>query len=376
MSTLNDLKYLVISDIHLGHAKNTTQDIVKNLRTYFEDFNDRGFFTELDIIFIAGDLFDRLLDLSNSDVSIIQVWVFDLMRFCARHNIQLRMLLGTPSHDWKQYSIIESVLRISMLDLDFKYINDITIERNPLGINILYVPDVIRPSADKVLEDVQQLMSDNHLDQVDIAIMHGMFEYQLGNIPKCINTHNSAIYQNLVRYLVHIGHIHTFSTCGRIIAQGSFDRIAHGEEEPKGGVYVEIKQGEVIHRFIENKDAKTYKTITFKSKDLEKCIPQLEKALAKLRIGSFVRLKADKDHPLLASLQQVKSDYPDFHFTKLTETEEETPRPAYELVEITYTPIVITQDNIVGSLMSAIQQRHLLPEAKLSELNQLLESLV
>ena len=101
MSTLNDLKYLVISDIHLGHAKNTTQDIIKNLRTYFEDFNDRGFFTELDIIFIAGDLFDRLLDLSNSDVSIIQVWVFDLMRFCARHNIQLRMLLGTPYRDWE-----------------------------------------------------------------------------------------------------------------------------------------------------------------------------------------------------------------------------------------------------------------------------------
>lgn len=376
MSSSNDLKYLVISDIHLGHAKNTTQDILANLRDYFENFGDRGFFTQLDIIFIAGDLFDRLLDLSNSDVANIQTWVFDLMRYCARHDIQLRMLLGTPSHDWKQYSIIESVLRISMLDLDFKYINDIEIEHNSLGVDILYVPDVIRPSADKVLEDVQAAMQERHLSQVDIAIMHGMFEYQLGNIPKCINTHNSAIYQKLVKHLIHIGHIHTFSMCGKIIAQGSFDRIAHGEEEAKGGVYVHIERGEVSHRFIENKGARTYKTITFKSKDLEKCIPQLEKALAKLKIGSFVRLKGDKDHPLLSSLQQVKADYPDYHFTKLVESEENTVRPAYELVEITYTPIVITQDNIVDSLMAAVQQRHSLPDTKLSELNQLLESLV
>ena len=76
-------------------------------------------------------------------------------------------------------------------------------------------------------------------EEVDIAIMHGQFHYQFPRI-KLDSSHDEQEYLNMVKHYIHIGHIHTHSSYDRIIAQGSFDRIAHGEEENKGCVVAKI----------------------------------------------------------------------------------------------------------------------------------------
>ena len=75
-------------------------------------------------------------------------------------------------------------------------------------------------------------MKDLNIEQVDLAMMHGNFKYQLP-MPS-IHMHTEEDYLSIVRYYICINHIHTASVYGRILAPGSFDRMAHGEEEDKG----------------------------------------------------------------------------------------------------------------------------------------------
>ena len=89
-------KYLVFSDVHLGHPRTTTEEIIDHLNAFFNDFTN---FTDLDAIFIAGDLFDRLLDNHSDEYHRIVIWCAKLLQFCVKHNIKLRVLEGTPSHD-------------------------------------------------------------------------------------------------------------------------------------------------------------------------------------------------------------------------------------------------------------------------------------
>ena len=317
------LSYLVLSDIHLGHRRTTSAEILKHLDEYFHYFSSETIFAKLDIIFIAGDLFDDLLDLSTEEIHDVQIWLHRLMQFCSRNNIILRILEGTPSHDWKQSKISSTVLELAQLDIDFKYVDKIEIERiESLGLDVLYIPDEATGSAADTFKVVEELLKDRGMDKVDIAIMHGMFSYQLGNIPSNQQVHDDERYLQLVQGYIHIGHIHTFSVCERIIAQGSFDRLAHGEEGAKGGVIVKLTPGyEPSFVFCENKLAKLYKTVTLRSKDVDKCYIQLDKALMSLVRDSYVKIKATKDHPLYTAFNELNLRYPHLNLSKAVEEE-------------------------------------------------------
>lgn len=174
-----DIKYLVISDIHLGNERNTTKEIIANLDTYFDNYNPTSQFADLDILFIAGDLYDKLLDFSSDDIHEITLWLSRVVKFCSRNSIKLRILEGTPSHDWQQSRIIETLDSLLTVKTDIRYISTIHIEYlKDLGIHILYVPDEATSSAELTFTIVKKLMAELKIEQVDIAIMHGMFDYQ------------------------------------------------------------------------------------------------------------------------------------------------------------------------------------------------------
>lgn len=377
---MKDISYLVVSDIHLGHGRNKTCDIVANLDHYFDDYTSKSQFTQLDIIFIAGDLFDSLLDLSGNDIHEITLWLGRLMDFCSRYDIKLRIMEGTPSHDWKQSKIAETVFGLIEKPFDFKYIDTLHIEEiADLGLKVLYVPDEWTASTEQTYGQVQGLMSHLGLQQLDIAIMHGMFRYQMPPMAKNLPVHNEASYLSIVRHFINIGHVHTFSFYERIVAEGSFDRLSHGEEEPKGGVLCRIsgKLGNSFE-FIENKRAKIFKTITLRFKDVDRSILQVEKALSKHPENSFIRIKANKDHPLYVAFEQLKMKFPMYFFSK-TSLEDE--KDSQELTQATlkldeeYTPIAIHQGNIVQLITNEVRAKHNLAEKQILILNHILESL-
>lgn len=354
------IRYLVLSDIHLGHPRNKTENIIDALDAFFENFTIDF---NLDLLFLAGDIFDNLLDFSSPESNLATIWAAGLMKYCGRLNIKLRVLKGTPSHDWDQSEIFNTLAKAAKFPVDMKYVNSLSIEQiDDLGISVLYVPDEWRSDPNVTYTEVEALLAQDNLKKVDIAIMHGNFGYQLPVQAAKAPRHDEEKYLSIVKYFISIGHIHTSTVYSRILAQGSFDRLAHGEEEPKGGMLCTIhNDGHGEYFFIENKKAKIFKTINIKFNDVDAAIQQIERHTAKLPSDSYVRIRAKKDHPLIIGIDEVKKRFPLFHITKITTEEEDINQ--FTLVEDVkdtsdYVPITITKDNIVALLMEEIKSKY------------------
>ena len=350
------LKIAVISDIHLGHNKNRASKIIENLRLAI---NDNPESTELDILFLAGDVFDQLLDLNSPDLNDIDFWICDTLRYCAKHDIVLRILEGTPSHDWMQsdrFMTIASILNLPKLDI--QYITNVHIEyMERFDIHILYVPDEIQPTTEKTLSLVKSSMMAKGLDKVDYAIMHGQFEYQLPQHIKNIPRHNSHDYLSIVKQLIFIGHIHTHSISDRIVAQGSFDRLKHNEEEPKGYVKAFIENNERQIFFIENKNARTYKTLNCAGKELEESLKYIKKKVLPLRENSCVRINAESKHPIFSNMDELVRMYPSIVWSKrISDEKENDTLPSEEQNEIMeYNPTTISKENLLDLMRPRLE---------------------
>lgn len=370
------IKYLTLSDVHLGAKRNSTENIIANLDKYFDDYKDNSRFTDLDAIFIVGDLFDTALDYFDPDVARINIWFIKLSAFCSRHDIVLRILNGTPSHDWKQGKNLQPVADALKHKVNFKYIEDLSIEYIPeLGINVLYVPDEWNSSNDETFRQVQILLKEQNLKQVDITMIHGTFRFQL---PICKGEiHKEENYLDITKYFVSVGHIHTYAVYDRIIGQGSFDRLAHGEEEPKGAVVISIDD-ENGHKFnfIENKQAKIFKTIKVKSNNLDAVLEQIDKQISKLPIYSHVRIKAKKDHQIFKAFETIKSRYILYVISKLTDDEEEEIKTLASLDLPSYQTVTITKENIVDLLINEILIDNVLSDQQMFKLRNKLEEAV
>lgn len=352
-----EIKYLTLSDVHLGNNRTKTNHILQSLNIFFDNFTSKSKFKDLDIIFIAGDLFDTLLDFSSKEIDEIVLWLSRLVLFCSRFEIKLRLLEGTPSHDWKQSKIINTIYDMLEIKIDLKYIGSLSIEHiKDLDLHVLYVPDEWSSDASITFEQVKLLMEEQNLDQVDIAIMHGCFHYQIPQI-KSKKNHNEWDYLGIVKYFINIGHVHVFSTYERIIAQGSFDRIAHGEERPKGATVCTIGK-EPSFEFIENKNAKIYKTIRFRTNDLDESLVYLDKKIANLPNDSYVQIKTKTDHPLYIGIDRFKLEYPFFIFSRSSLKEEDEQLKTIKILELedAYVPITITSDNIVQMLSDSVNE--------------------
>jgi len=355
--TKDVIKYLVFSDVHLGNPRNDALDIISNIKEMLKSYDRKN---KLDIIFIAGDLFDRLITLPSDTATESLLFMAWLLNFCARNQTKLRVLEGTPSHDWLQCKQFETTISVSQLPIDFKYITTVHVEHmEDLDIHVLYVPDEWDPSTDKTYEDVLSELKARHVSKVDIAIMHGQFGYQLPAHIQKIPRHNEENYLNIVKYFISIGHIHTSSVFSRILAQGSVDRLSHNEEEAKGMMECHIyRDGQMEYFFIENKNAKVFKTIDISELDSNKAMKKIDKLVSTLPFGSYVRLKALSDHPTLNHFDEVKKKYPSVIWSKKVLDQKETNINDDDLIrtfEQDYAPILLTRNNLHDLLMTRIK---------------------
>jgi hypothetical protein len=215
---------LFISDIHLFHRRNSTADIVLNLQEYLAVYRKEK---PLDLLVLGGDVFDRLLEFQSPDVHEACVWVAWLLELCSQANIRLRILEGTPRHDWGQSVIFDTVAKAMRCGVDMQYINTLHVEvMSDWDMSILYIPDEWTDQASKTYELALAALAGQGLAQVDIAVMHGMFQYQLPIQQMMASVHNEHDYLKIVRYVISIGHVHNHSHYERILAQGSFRQIS------------------------------------------------------------------------------------------------------------------------------------------------------
>lgn len=278
------MKYLVTSDIHLGHKRTPTEHIIANFKKYI--FNDEN--KDIDVLFINGDLFDRLLDLNSSEVHEIIVFFNILLDYCYKNNIYLRVLEGTPSHDWQQNHVLVKMNDIRENKVNLKYFKVLDIEYiDRISKYVLYIPDEWINDHNELEKQIENKLKEHNIDKVDMAMLHGQFEYQIKG-HKNVFYFKENYFLSKVKSYIHIGHHHVYSKFDRIIANGSFERLAFGEESPKG--YVVVYNNDF--KFIENLSSYVYKTFLIeKEKELERVFKEIEK----LPKNSYIRLQINEN---------------------------------------------------------------------------------
>jgi hypothetical protein len=341
-----------ISDIHLGAKRTPTRHILQNLRLAFPDNEETG---ALDLICLVGDVFDTLLSLNHEDLVEIKIWIAEFLRLCVKHGIKLYILEGTPSHDWWQSQLFLTINQIAGIGANILYVKDISVEYDPdLDIWVGFVPDESEPTTEQTLSQIRSLLQTKGLDQVDLMFMHGQFEYQL---PPHITAqkHDSQAYLALTKYLIFIGHVHIHSSLERIFAQGSFDRLSHGEEQPKGHLRAVLyADGTYEVKFVENEGAKKFVTVYCYGMSVEDALYEIERKVRNLPFDSAVRLEANHDHPLFADMDVLIREYPSFTWSK--NPKERDKQEVEDLVEdnTTYVAININSENITKLLMERL----------------------
>lgn len=348
------IKYIALSDIHLGNKLNKTEYIVRALREFFRN-NDKEIKT-YDMIVLVGDVFDRLLNNSSTDYLLSIEWLTELVMYCGKNNIKLRILEGTPSHDWKQCKALYTIIDKLNLNIDFKYIETLHIEILPeSNISILYVPDEWKHKASETYEEILSLMVENKLSQVDIAFMHGQFHYQLPMI-RLESSFTEEDMLNIVKHFISIGHIHTPSVYERILAQGSFDRLAHNEEEDKGGMFITVDEvNGNSYRFVKNEKSMIFKTYRYGAEELDEIISDLENKISKLPSGSNVRIISENEEYLTKSVKALKEKFLDIVIKAEKPKVKDTKFKILE-EELLLESFSIDKGNIKGLLMESMEK--------------------
>lgn len=344
------MKYLVTSDIHLGHLKTPTEHIINSFKKVI--LNEKN--KDIDVLFIAGDLFDRLLDLNSKEVHVIIEFFNYLLNYCYQNDIAIRVLEGTPSHDWQQSHILLKLNNIREKPCDFKYFKTLDIEYlEKIGKYVLYIPDEWCNNHLELEKQIEEKLSLFNIHQVDIAILHGQFTYQTLGKYKPDFCFQENYFLNLVKGFIHIGHYHSFSTYDRIIANGSLERLAHGEEEPKGFVIVKGN----TYTFVENTYSYTYKTILItRNMTLE----ALDKKIYQYPKQSYIRLVIPSNHDFNLHFKELKLRYYDYHIKRVTKDEMEKDTRTYIKLDdtIELSMLDFTESNIYEILLNNLMSKH------------------
>jgi DNA repair exonuclease SbcCD nuclease subunit len=348
------LRIATFSDVHLGHRRTPTESIIENLKRDIPDTAETG---KLDVIFIPGDLFDRFLTLPDTNVYEIHAWIARLLRTCKRRDIVLRVLEGTPSHDWKQSRLVESINENTGIDADARHVPDLSIEHHQrFDMDIMYIPDEWSSDNDDTWKQVQQLLSEHRLEQVDFILMHGQFPYQLPphvNVP----THDPDRYVSICRHYVFCGHVHIPSRYENIIVPGSYDRLTHGEEHPKGHWRVLVNpKGDDEVVFYENHGATLYKSVDCCHLSVEEALEKVDQLVEPLLAGSHVRVEADREDPIASSLDVLKRKYPEFNWASKLQSKAKSGKEMLQDMRAKYQTKPITQRTIGDMVGGRLKQ--------------------
>lgn len=349
------LNILELSDIHLIHPRTPTRHIIENLRREIPDTAETG---EYDMIIIAGDLWDRLTNLSNPDLIEVNIWTVELLKMCKRRDIVLRILEGTPGHDWEQCRMIPFLNEHANIGADLKYVTTLSIEYlERFGIHLLYVPDEWRPDTDDIWAEVVELLREKQIEKVDFTVLHGAFNYQLPGHLTTVPVHIPERYLEITQYAVFGGHVHKHSVYDRILVAGSFDRLTHGEEEPKGHLRVKVfPKGDLECQFVENKNAFIYKTVDCTGLDVDTALEFIGSEIQSLPAGSHVRIRGNKTDDIMVSMDVLRKEFPVFEFTTKANTDrEQLSQKTLETFQPTHQAVSITKSNISELLLGQLK---------------------
>lgn len=365
------LKMIETGDIHLCHRRTPTHNIIRTLNYIFYE---KDSLTDTDLVVLSGDVWDRLVTQSNPDAELARQWIRQFVEQCALHNVVLRVLEGTPDHDWKQSA--EFVLHETTCDV--KHITDITYEYHErLGISMLFVPDEIRANHEEIWKGVCESLAYAGVDCVDLGFMHGAFDFHypphLG-----LASHDTQRYSSIVKYGVFVNHIHTAAHKNKIHGSGSPDRLAHGEEGDKGYLRVTLQFATetMSVQWIKNPHAWTHVQKDISGMGIDQILEMVKDMVPSLRPGSYVWLRHG-DGDIISSVATILGiEYPTIHWEIKKEKSKRKAEDRQLYTKDLYQGTSITRQNVEEVLTQWLRSKEKLTDDERPLLQQLLTTAI
>ena len=306
------LNFAVVSDIHFYHRRTPTSHITTAFWEWIVTHHDK--LAKCELLILAGDIFDRFIPSHYPDIKQVNHFFIQLGMWLKRQRIGLIVLEGTHSHDRGQFQPIYTTL--TSLNVEVYYFDSVCVQTIH-GHDFLFVPDNWHPSPLQTAADAAQAVMEHGVAQVDYAIMHGYMEYQL---PKLVeHAFPQASFEALVKHSIHIGHVHTRSKLRKVHAQGSFDRLAHGEEELKGGdILINGKVSQLV-----NTHAYDYISVDLTEVSLADSFSQIATLAPSMQAG-YLRIMAPRLHPIFNHFPKLIQEYPWINFERLYDKEKQS----------------------------------------------------
>ncbi len=260
------MRFITISDIHIGHNKVYPETIWNNLKEYLYPH-----LKDIDVLFICGDYFETILSIDDKATYCGIMIMSEIFNLAIEYKFKVRILRGTVSHDRNQNKIFNSIITNLDQKIDYKYFDILDFEyMEDLDLKILYLPDELPyKDSNDCLSLIKNRMTDLNWDTIDIVIGHGNFEHAMPyGMPLSPKMFRAEQFKNIVKGKIFMGHIHSYSAYKNIVYNGSFDRLRHGEEESKGFIITQVDSNKNYKsKFIENKNATKFISLTLPSTD-------------------------------------------------------------------------------------------------------------
>lgn len=271
------IKITCIADIHLGILD--SNEMLENLKSVFISYCEQE---KPDIIVLCGDTLHEKVSLNSTTAKNFILFI-DLLR---KLNTTILIIHGTKSHDEFQYDIFSSYLND-----DFRIYNKACSDYVK-GLKLLLIPE-------EYMIDPKSYYSDLLSSKYDFCFGHGQFNHvsfvgktsSFKKLTAPLWDYEKQFKDNIFGRVV-FGHEHTYNHIDKFYYVSSFGRYSHGQEEPKGFMTFEYdinKKSIIKEEFIENKEAKIFKTIlesnlSIDRNDLINELSLLTKKSYKLRI--------------------------------------------------------------------------------------------
>lgn len=341
---------LWFSDQHTLANNTPTQHVLYNASQFLTRSHD---LSEVDLVVFGGDFYDRLVDAAHPDMRLTQHWIRKFLLECSKHNVIVRVLEGTSSHDREQP---ENFVVQCPKGLDLKWVKELSHERiEALGIDVLYVPDNMGGlSPDVVWDKTLEVLSANNLSEVDYVFFHGAFEYQIP-LKFSKHSHSETRWQTIVKRHLFAGHVHKPSEYGKIRVSGSFDRLNHGEEHPKGGY--EFGWGKAPEdswtKFWENKNAMPYyRVLQHPEDDNETLLDRVNEVIRNKRLipKSRIQIRGKNGALIKGAAEYLKGTYPDYFFDVDSSGQMDKLISPDTVNDLTYEGVSLTKSNFKDHL--------------------------
>lgn len=266
---MGTLKIVAAGDFHFGNPRIKPDELYEKIKKYFYPEVLKSH-----LVLLTGDTYDQLTTVNSSANRYVAKFIKDLFTMSAKFGIQIRILHGTYTHDRDQVAIFNSLMlpdtRAKVIDeiyaeeiSDFRNGNESITDK----LRILYIPDNLPyKKSDDVIIHARKVFSLVGWQKADLVLGHGTFSHAL----PCDVEHGPACMYTIEQFEditeenapIVMGHIHTPSRKKNVYYCGSFERMSHGEEEPKG-YFTFSRENDIWNaKFIRNEDATLFTTLT------------------------------------------------------------------------------------------------------------------